>query len=79
MSEILTIPIVVAGSTLIGVNTRNGFPINGGNCFDLADESGNSHRIVNFKLENLEEWKRRAKQKDIRVRCIPKSDRLWEI
>lgn len=78
-SNSITIPIVIGGSTLIGVNTRNGYPIKRGNCFDLQDEAGKGHRIVNFYLENLKEWMRQTKQKDIRVRCIPKSDHLWEI
>lgn len=74
-----TIPIKIGGSTLVGYMTDGGFPINGGNCFDLIDTDGSRHRVVNFGYENLKEWMKRTGQTDICVRCIPKSDRLWEI
>lgn len=73
------IPIRVGRCTLVGYSTKNGFPIKRGNCFDLIDIDGSSHRIVNFGYENLEEWMKRSGQVDIHVRCIPKSDTLWEI
>jgi hypothetical protein len=74
-----TIPIKIGVSTLVGYMTDGGFPINGGNCFDLIDTDGSRHRVVNFGYENLKEWMKRTEQTDITVRCIPKSDRLWEI
>lgn len=74
-----TIPIRIGGSTLVGYDVRNGFPIDGGNCFDLIDVDGSRHRVVNFGYENLIEWIKRTGQTDITVRCIPKSDKLWEI
>ena len=74
-----TIPIRIGCVTLVGYNTRNGFPIKGGNCFNLIDTDGSSHSIVNFGYENLNEWMKRSGQTDISVRCIPKSDKLWEI
>lgn len=74
-----TILIRIGGSTLVGYDVRNGFPIRGGNCFDLIDVDDMRHRVVNFGYENLIEWMKRTGQTDITVRCIPKSDRLWEI
>lgn len=74
-----TIPIKIGCSTLVAYDTHNGFPIVGGNCFDLIDTDGSRHRVVNFGYENLKEWMKRTEQTDITVRCIPKSDRLWEI
>ena len=73
-----TIPIKFGGVTLVGY-IFSSYPINGGNCFDLIDTDGSSHRVVNFGYENLEEWMKRTGQTDIVVRCIPKSDTLWEI
>jgi hypothetical protein len=73
-----TIPIEFGTVTLVGYNTSK-FPIKGGNCFSLIDLDGNSHRVVNFGFENLEEWIRLTEQTDITVQCIPKSNRLWEI
>lgn len=78
MNTSITIPIKIAGTTLIGVMTKE-FPIEYGNCFSLYDTNGKSHRVVNFVYENLKEWIKRTNQKDIIVRCIPKSDLLWEI
>lgn len=74
-----TIPIKFGAVTLVGYSTKNGFPIQGGNCFDLIDVDGTNHRIVNFGFENLNEWIKRTGQTDIKVRCILKSEKLWEI
>lgn len=69
MSETLTIPIKFAGSTMKATN----------NCFSLYDLDGKSHRIVNFYIETLEKYIKQSGQTDIKVRCIPKSNVLWEI
>lgn len=73
-----TIHIRFGSVTLVGYLSKK-FPIKGGNCFSLIDTDGESHRVVNFGYENLVEWMKRTGQKDIKVRCIPKSDWLWEI
>lgn len=79
MNEPKIIPIKIGGITLIGVNTRNGFPLKGGNCFDLIDIDGSYHKVANFSYENLKEWQKRTGQVDIKVRCIPKSNTIWGI
>lgn len=73
-----TIPIKIGNVTLVNY-IGHSYPIKGGNCFDLIDTDDSSHRVVNFGYENLKEWMKRTGQTDIAVRCIPKSDRLWEI
>jgi len=73
-----TIPIEIGCITLVYYIIKE-YPSSGGNCFSLLDTDGSEHKIVNFKYENLEEWIRQTKQTDITVRCIPKSDKLWEI
>lgn len=72
------IPIEIGFVTLVG-NLIKEYPADHGNCFGLRDENGEEHRVVNFYYENLREWMGRTGQKDIYVRCIPKSDHIWEI
>lgn len=79
MREVLTLPIRVGFVTLAGYIRQGSPPFRSGNCFSLCDESGISHRVVNFHHENLIEWMKVSGQKDIRVRCIEKSDSIWEV
>jgi hypothetical protein len=69
MSDILTIPIKFYGSTILPTN----------NCFSLIDPDGKSHKVVNFYYENLKHYIEQSGQTDIKVRCIPKSNTIWEI
>ena len=41
------------GQTLVG--SSGPFPRKFGNCFSVVDESGKSYKILNFKIENIEE------------------------
>ena len=79
MSDPITIPMRIGGSTMICVDQSDGFPLKGGNCFSLIDPEGKRHKVVNFSYENLKEWQKRTSQTDIKVRCIPKSNTIWEI
>ena len=72
------IPIQIGFVTMVGCYCKS-YPYPHGNCFSLMDVDGTEHRVVNFYYENLIEWMTRTNQLDIWVRCIPKSDRIWEI
>jgi hypothetical protein len=78
MNEIILVPIRIGGSTLLGVPTDK-LPVKGGNCFHLIDPNGHNHRVVNFSYENLKGWMKLTGQKDVYVKCIEKSDSIWEI
>ena len=69
MNEIITVPIRFAGSTMLVEN----------NCFSLYDIEGNTHKVVNFYYENLKRCISKSNQIDIKIRCIPKSTKIWEI
>ena len=73
------IPIRIGGSTLLACDASKGFPIEGGNCFDLVDIDNSWHTVVNFGYENFKEWVKRSKMSDVMVRGIPGSDTAWEI
>lgn len=75
---VVTIPIEIGGVTMLGCYIKR-YPSPHGNCFSLRDTDDKEHKVVNFNYENLKEWMKRTGQKDIRVRCIPKSDHIWEI
>lgn len=49
----------ITRSTLVGVMSED-FPLKGGNCFSVAADDGKEYRILNFRLENLEELFRRG-------------------
>jgi len=50
--------IRIAGQTLVG--SFGEFPRKGGNCFSIENEDDKEYRILNFKIENLEELIRRG-------------------
>lgn len=56
-----------------------GKPAKWGNCFDLIDESGKYHRVVNFNVENFNAIVKKLNLEEINVEFIPKSSHLWEI
>jgi len=72
------IPIQIGFVTCVGYFEKN-YPRSCGNCFSLRDVDGTEHNVVNFYYENLKEWMMQTHQTDICVKCIPKSENIWEI